>query len=344
VTLRARADLHIARYNDIRTGLATGAAAQRLAKRLDDPLERAAALNALANNLIVAGYYSQAFDVAQIQGRDADQYALDFVREHVATNRASAFVGMRRLDDAARALRSAPNLDLLSPWLNSNYRCIAARLAIAREDLDAAWAVIQQQPSEDLAAGMRGEHLAVAALVAAAKGMGASARALATEAELISSYVEVVVLVPLARALVSRTSNERRAHLEEAQREFLRTGAADALVTAYRAEPSLLAALGENRNFVGHLKEIVDRAEDAALAARTGAFRLPEGPEKRVLSVLTPREREVLALVRVGLRNREIAATLFISEVTVKAHLRHIYEKLGVRTRTQAALAADQDD
>jgi DNA-binding CsgD family transcriptional regulator len=251
---------------------------------------------------------------------------------------------MRRLDDAARALRSAPNVDQLSPWLNSNYRCIAARLAIAREDLDAAWSVIQQRPSEDLAAGMRGEHLAVAALVAAAKRKHVAAKALAAEAEAISSYVEVVVLVPLARALASRTTSERSAQLDTARSEFLRTGAADALVTAYRAEPALLSALGDESDFVGHLRKIVDRAKDGALAARTGSFLASDKPENRVLSILTPREREVLALVRVGLRNKEIAATLFISEVTVKAHLRHIFEKLGVRTRTQAALAADQDD
>jgi DNA-binding NarL/FixJ family response regulator len=48
----------------------------------------------------------------------------------------------------------------------------------------------------------------------------------------------------------------------------------------------------------------------------------------------------VLRLVGDGLKNREIAEALVISEVTVKAHVRHIFEKLGVRTRTQAALVA----
>lgn len=55
---------------------------------------------------------------------------------------------------------------------------------------------------------------------------------------------------------------------------------------------------------------------------------------------LTERELEVLRLVGRGASNREIAASLFISEKTAKNHLTHIFEKLGVSDRTQAALYA----
>jgi two-component system NarL family response regulator len=58
---------------------------------------------------------------------------------------------------------------------------------------------------------------------------------------------------------------------------------------------------------------------------------------------LTPREREVLHLVALGITNREAAKALFISEATVKVHVRHIFEKLGVHTRTEAALRAVTD-
>ncbi|AZA12511.1 LuxR C-terminal-related transcriptional regulator [Corynebacterium choanae] len=55
---------------------------------------------------------------------------------------------------------------------------------------------------------------------------------------------------------------------------------------------------------------------------------------------LTPRELEVLTLVAAGSSNRDIGKMLFLSEATVKSHLVHIYDKLGVRSRTSAVAAA----
>ena len=55
---------------------------------------------------------------------------------------------------------------------------------------------------------------------------------------------------------------------------------------------------------------------------------------------LTARERDVLELVAQGLTNREVARRLFISPGTVRKHLEHVYEKLGVRTRAGAVAAA----
>jgi two-component system NarL family response regulator len=57
---------------------------------------------------------------------------------------------------------------------------------------------------------------------------------------------------------------------------------------------------------------------------------------------LTAREVNVLELVAKGMSNREIGAALFLSEDTIKTHLRRIYAKLGVGDRTEAALLAVQ--
>lgn len=55
---------------------------------------------------------------------------------------------------------------------------------------------------------------------------------------------------------------------------------------------------------------------------------------------LTPREKEILALIVKGLRNREIAEVLGASEGTVRIHISHILEKLGATDRTEAAVQA----
>lgn len=57
---------------------------------------------------------------------------------------------------------------------------------------------------------------------------------------------------------------------------------------------------------------------------------------------LAPRERQLIAFVRKGLRNREIGEQLGVTEGTVKAYLHAIYERLGVTNRTELAIRADE--
>ena len=67
------------------------------------------------------------------------------------------------------------------------------------------------------------------------------------------------------------------------------------------------------------------------------ALRAPESPE-----VLTARETEILRLIAAGKANKEIATALTIGEKTVKTHVSNVLAKLGVQSRTQAAIFAIQ--
>ncbi|MFI1973214.1 DNA-binding response regulator [Streptomyces cinnamoneus] len=66
------------------------------------------------------------------------------------------------------------------------------------------------------------------------------------------------------------------------------------------------------------------------------------GPQDARLAGLSPRERDILALVGAGLTNRQIGKELFLSEKTVKNHISRLLAKLGVERRIQAAVIASQ--
>jgi LuxR family maltose regulon positive regulatory protein len=69
---------------------------------------------------------------------------------------------------------------------------------------------------------------------------------------------------------------------------------------------------------------------------------LPRGPSQRLVEPLSAREREVLALLAEGLPNHDIAERLIVSVGTIKRHTGNIYGKLGVTSRTQAILKAQE--
>jgi DNA-binding NarL/FixJ family response regulator len=114
-------------------------------------------------------------------------------------------------------------------------------------------------------------------------------------------------------------------------------GNLDNLMCAFRGFPDFASKVYRQDDLRPQVEFVLARADDTELASAIGAAVKPANAIARRLS---KREFEVLGLVAQGLTNREIARRLFISDVTVKVHVRHIFEKLGVRTRAEAAAVA----
>ena len=144
--------------------------------------------------------------------------------------------------------------------------------------------------------------------------------------------VEVRVLAAAAIALASVEDGDESAALDLIN-IATELGVWDPVVCALRTSQSLAALLASQPHLHPLLQDIYARSNDLGLARQAGfRTRSTLSPDQ----LLTPRELEVLELIARGMRNREIASALFISQSTAKVHVRHVLEKLGVRTRAQA--------
>jgi LuxR family maltose regulon positive regulatory protein len=149
----------------------------------------------------------------------------------------------------------------------------------------------------------------------------------------------------LALRSVALEARGRRGPARSALREALELGAPEGYVHRLLDAGPLIAPL---------LRELRDQSDtpqaqhaylDVLLAACQGAFRYPVNTPMDTLSgamldPLTPRELEVTRLICQGHSNAEIARQLVVAVSTIKKHINHIYDKLGVRSRTQAILRA----
>ena len=116
----------------------------------------------------------------------------------------------------------------------------------------------------------------------------------------------------------------------------LRSGCHDAIVNTCRASPGVARQIASNSEHARGLRPILQRSSDEPIAKASG-LHIPKS--LRRTDVLSPRETEVYELLIQGRTNREIAGSLFITESTTKVHVRHIFEKLGVRSRVEAVRA-----
>jgi DNA-binding NarL/FixJ family response regulator len=189
------------------------------------------------------------------------------------------------------------------------------------DDIDVVGEAADGAAAIELAAALRPDIVVMDVMMPGIDGIEATARIRAE-----TPGIEIVALTSFieeSRALAAIEAGASGFLLKDAD--------ADELAAAIRA-----AAAGEV-----HLDPAV--ASIVARRMRTGAtLGSPTGTAADGIASLTARERDVLACVARGLANRAIATELGITERTARTHVSNILAKLGLASRTQAALLAVQ--
>jgi ATP/maltotriose-dependent transcriptional regulator MalT len=289
------------------------------------PLVRTAFLSLLGRALIERGRYSDGLSAIRRGLEDAERMRIDFAKFHLQLGLSYAHMGLGDVTDAERALTTAER-HVTDAHTFGNWSLARGKLSLSRRRIDEARRLFEQADRARDSATVS-ELAAYAGFAAAAQGDRDGATRWAERARDASVTIEPSVIAAMAIALAATRQDEFRSRLRAATALIERRGHVNHLVLAMSTQPRLLRGVEEL-----HL-EMTSRV--------SAAVRIVRG--RRTSNSLTPREHEVLTMMAAGLRNREIAGQLFISEVTVKAHVRHILEKLGAPNRAAAvARALDQ--
>jgi DNA-binding CsgD family transcriptional regulator len=303
--------------------------------RADDPFARTNLLQYLAYAYVLAAAYPQALRAVDAQIDEGRKTGLAFVIDYALLRRAAANIGLRRFGDAKRSLEELrTRATEISGFIRENLAIHEARLRISIGDLRTAQILLDHDFEGVARPAFRGELSALRALVAAALGDEKGAAEALAQDEVCFRFTEAQCLRDGARAVMAFVAGDASGGSASSISRILRCGHADALVITLRACPDLASIAADSRDLKRALTAILARSRDGDIAKAAG-FEVPR--ELRPRQELTPREREVYELLAQGRSNQEIARALFISESTTKVHVRHIFEKLGVRSRAEAA-------
>jgi len=295
--------------------------------------------------------------VDELLARDLQERTFPVFRMYTTTSRVRALAWRGRADEAAALLREqhaaldAAQTTERQVW----YYRIHARIAIAlaRDDPDAAFDVVREMLDDD---GPEAVHrmrilLDAAAVVGTLRARGADvpdhvalvdsawAAVPATLRPAAWDRIHEALLTPSPDALRDAVAAADGDDVPATFRVITRLERARSMVASGgRAEAA--AVLAEAADLAGELahaplrREVSRFAEASGLVSASGS----EAADSPRLGELTARERQVLELLAEGLSNGQIAQRLFISVKTASVHVSAILRKLGVTSRTEAAV------
>lgn len=305
-----------------------------------DPFIRCSFLSMYSWALTLGCFYQEANEQAARLLHDATEYRVDVAISHGQAMLGYSFAGLREFHDAEESLRNAAESarSFNDPFAEHNAYALTVRVLLQQGRAAEACA-IEPPGATDSVKSMRGELLASRALALATLGRLNEALEVGREAILLTQGIETRLLWSGIRTIVALKS--RDSGLVGCAEEFVslafETEAVDLLVCVYRSNPELLATLLASSVCAERTIFALSRAGDHHIAREMGLEVLGS---LDLRSKLSTREREVYDHLCAGLSNREIAQRLFISEATVKLHAHHVYDKVGIRSRTALAINA----
>jgi LuxR family maltose regulon positive regulatory protein len=232
----------------------------------------------------------------------------------VAVGRARLLLAQGKVEDAARwCAERGLGVEGEPSYLREREHLVLARVLLARDESDQAYMLLEGLSEEAEAAERAGSVIEILALQALA---------------LWDKTEKEGAVNALSRAL-------SLAEPEGYVRTFVDEGSQMAVLLSKVLEVQQRGRLDPPvpSHYLRKLLAAIERGETLLAAGRPrSSGRLPEP--------LSEREMEVLVLIATGKTNQNIASELFVAESTVKSHIKNIYHKLNVRSRTQALARA----
>ena len=338
----ATGDLSLAEIEgDIQGAIDGARCALSLANAEVDPIAATGLLSMYSYVLTLTCRYEESLRQSEALLGVAESCGLEFPIPYAQIHRAKALIGLGRFAPAARVLATLERnmQDEPGSYFGGGLPVQRARLYASVGDLKRALDVLSLGPPEGLNSAGRGEFLGWQALLHAAAGDANRAQELGADARLASRALEVAALWLLAEGIAALDSGDTVAAATQLD-VVIDNGVWDPVVIAVRTAPALGEFLTKEPHRRGWLQRLLSASADVSLASRLG-LRVPRAARRA--AELTPRETEVHELLAQGLTNEEIARRLYISLSTTKVHVKHIYDKLGVRSRLEAARALRDD-
>ena len=291
-------------------------------------------LNALAYSSFALGEYRAALVGSRQRMAIADEFGLSFVIPFAEINRACSLTALREFAGTRRALGSSRSMSEPTPTrslrrsMRSNPLLLKSRGAISpAPSTILLHARIHVRPGASKATSMPVVPLCCRLSTDCDEADDQTYCALGQSGGLETQRSSPPRGSP-------RRARATRLRAFDAYEEIVECGLTYVLPLAWRARFEVAAVLLKTRHHRDSVLALMFNANDTAIAKRSG-ISVPRAASRRLC--LSAREQEVCELLAEGRTNQEIATMLFISLSTTKVHVKHILEKLGVRSRVEAA-------